>query len=121
MNEQQYLSPDKQLRLLVTVPDGDITIGFGGCPAHTHGSILAQFYGCDEDAAAWRFITGILEGKLIIAIRRISGVMTDAWIPETDRQTLDDILADLERYGEQGETVEFRLWDGAKVEPSSIG
>jgi hypothetical protein len=120
MNEQQYLSPDKQLRLLVTVPDGDITIGFDGCPGHIHGSILAQFYRCDEDAAATRFITGILEGKLTIAIRRMSGVMTDAWIPETNWQTIDDVLASLDRYGEQGETVEFRLWNGAKIEPSSI-
>lgn len=115
MNVQHYLSPDKQLRLLVTVLDGDITIGFDGCSAHTHGSILAEFYSCDEDTAARRFITGILEGSLVIAIKRMSGVMTDAWIPETNWQRIDDVRASFERHGEPGETVEFRLWDGAQV------
>ncbi len=104
--------------LLVTVPDGDMTVGFDGCPAHTHGSILAELFGCDEETAVARFVAEIVESKQVIAIWRVAGRRTDAWLPRHEGRSLRDEIAGLLQYGETNETVEFRLWDGTTVEQS---
>jgi hypothetical protein len=121
MDEQAHLSRDGQLRLLVIVLDSDITIGFDRCPAHTHASILAEFYKCNEELAAHRFVTGILESTLVIAIQRVAGAITDAWVPETNWQTIEGEVADFFKYGKPDETIEFRLWNGTIIEASSVG
>lgn len=113
----EYISPDGQLRLKVVAPKGDLTVGFAGCPSHTHGSILAELFGCAEEEAITRFVTDIVDGRQVIAVWRVSGRLTDVWLPMHEGRSLPDLLADLRRYGEPHETVEFRLWDGTKVEP----
>ena len=120
MDEQEHVSPDGQLRLLVIEPDGDLTIGFDGCPAHTHGSILAERYDCDEETAASRFVLGILESKLIIAVLRTAGIMTDAYVLEANWETVEDVVNSFARYGESNETVELRLWDGTQLKMLSV-
>lgn len=116
MSEQEYLSTDGQLRLLVVAPDGDITIGFDGCPSHTHGDILAGHYGCDEQQGVQQFVSSILEGRYVIAIWRTPDGVRDIWLPEHEGSNLGKVVAELARYGDAGETVEFRLWDGTKIE-----
>lgn len=116
MDEQEHVSPDGQLRLLVIAPDGDITVGFEGCPAHTHGSILAGQYGCDEREAVEKFVSRIVTGKYVIAVCRFPDRVRDIWLPEHEGSDLHEVVADLARYGDPGETVEFRLWDGTKIE-----
>jgi hypothetical protein len=117
MGEQEYISPDRQLRLLVTSPDGDVTIGFAGCPAHTHGSILADLFQCDEAEAVRRFVSDIVQSRVVIAIWRTGGQLKDIWLPEHEGQTLRDEIARLARHGEPRDTIEFRLWDGTKIAP----
>ncbi len=120
MDEQEHVSPDGQLRLLVIVPDGDLTIGFDGCSAHTHGSILAERYQCDEEAAAKHFVTAVFESRLVIAVQWTAGVMTNAYVLEANWQTVEDVVSDFRRNGEPGEAVELRLWDGTRVETLSF-
>jgi hypothetical protein len=121
MDDRRYHSPDGQLCLLVTTPDGDITIGFDGCPSHIHGDILAELYGCDEKTAVTRFVADIVENRQIIAIWRVSGRVRDIWVPEHNGNSLDKVVADLNHYGEANETVEFRLWNGKEVVAPSVG
>jgi hypothetical protein len=107
----EYISPDGQLRFLVTCPNGDWTIGFDGFPWHTHGSILAELSGRDELAALERFVADLTGNISVIFLRRRSGMLTDVWIadgPATE-------LSDYKRYGSPDETIEFRLWDGTAV------
>ena len=117
MEEQEHTSPDMQLRLLVTAPDGDVTIGFANCPTHTHGSILAELTQCDEATAVERFVSDIVESKAVIAVWRIEGRLRDVWLPEHEGHKLRDVVANLRIFGESGETVEFRLWNGKRIEP----
>jgi hypothetical protein len=107
MIERDYVSPDGLLRLLVRVPDGDITMGFDGFPSHTHGDILAALFGGSPEEAAERFIADIIANKSIIAIMSVSGVVRDVWITDAPEDNLRRCLAD--------ETVDFRYWDGSRV------
>jgi hypothetical protein len=107
----EYVSPDGQLRFLVTCPDGDWTIGFDGFPWHTHGSILAELSGQNEITAIERFVADLTGNISVIALTRRSGVLADVWITD-DPATK---LTDYKRYGGPDETLEFRLWDGTAV------
>jgi hypothetical protein len=109
----EYVSPDGQLKFLVTCPDGDWTIGFDGYPWHTHGSILAAQSGEDEVAAVERFLSDLIGNVSVIALRRVSGDLTAVWV--TDDPARD--VAGYEKYGEPNETIEFRLWNGNPVKP----
>src|SRR5512140_1152605 len=88
MQVGEYVSPDGQLRFLVTCPDGDWTIGFDGFPSHTHGSILAELSGLDEVAAVERFVANLTNSISVIVLRRRSGVLTGVW-------TTDDAAEEL--------------------------
>jgi hypothetical protein len=111
MSVGEYVSPDGQLKFLVTCPDGDWTIGFDGFPWHTHGSILAELSGQDEITAIERFVADLTGSISVIFLRRRSGVLTDVWI--TDDPATE--LSDYKRYGLPNEAIEFRLWDGTAV------
>jgi len=111
MQVGEYVSPDGQLRFLVTCPDGDWTIGFDGFPWHTHASILAELSGRDEIAAIERFVADLTGNISVIVLRRRSGVITDVW---TTDDPADELLG-YKRYGSPDETIEFRLWDGTPV------
>ena len=111
MSIGEYVSPDSQLKFLVTCPDGDWTIGFDGFPWHTHGSILATVSGQDEIASIERFVADLTGSISVITLTRRSGVLTDVWItadPAGD-------LRSCEQHGLPDETVAFRLWDGTAV------
>jgi hypothetical protein len=41
MAQEEVVSPDGALRLVVSRDDSDVTIGFAGFPWHTHGDLLA--------------------------------------------------------------------------------
>jgi hypothetical protein len=111
MQVGEYISPDRQLKFLVTRPNGDWVIGFDGFPSHTHGDILATRYGQDEISAIERFVADLTENISVIVLIRRSGVLTDVWIADDPADT----LASYERYGWPDETIEFRLWDGTAV------
>ena len=108
----EYVSPDGQLRFLVTCPDGDWTIGFNGFPSHTHGSLLAIRSGQDEVSAIDRFVADLTGNISVIVLTRRSGVLTDVWITDDPATT----TANYKKYGWPDETIEFRLWDGTAVE-----
>ena len=109
----EYVSPDGKLKFLVTCPDGDWTLGFDGCPAHTHGSILADLSGLDEVTAVDRYVADLIGNVSVIALRRVSGVLSDAWITD---DPAGEVLSQ-QKYGNPDETVEFRLWNGSVVQP----
>jgi hypothetical protein len=103
---RDYVSPDGALRFLVRAPDGDLTIGFDGCPSHTHGDILAILGGTGEtpEEATERYVNDLTSSKLIIAVATVQGKIRDIWIT-------DDPSGHL-RYCPPDETIVFRLWDG---------
>ena len=109
----EYVSPDGQLKFLITCPDGDWTLGFDGCPAHTHGSILADLSGLDEVTAVERYLADLIGNVSVIALRRISGVLSDVWITD---DPAEEVLS-WQKYGAPDETVEFRRWNGSVVQP----
>jgi hypothetical protein len=109
----EYVSPDEQLKILVTCPDGDWTIGFDGCPSHTHGSILAELSGLDEVTAVERYLADLIGNVCVIALSRVSGKLTDAWVTD---DPAEEILG-FQKYGQPNETIEFRLWNGNSVKP----
>jgi len=111
MQVGEYVSPDGQLKFLVTCPGGDWTIGFAGFPWHTHGSILAELSGQDEIAAIERYVADLTGNVSVIFLRRRSGVLTDVWITDDPA----DELQGHKQYGLPDETIEFRLWDGRAV------
>jgi len=111
MQVGEYVSPDGQLKFLVTCPDGDWTIGFAGFPWHTHGSILASLSGLDEITAIERYVADLTGNISVIFLRRTSGVLTDVWITDDPA----DKLRSHKRYGLPDETIAFRLWDGTTV------
>jgi len=111
ISETAHISPDGTLQFLVIrTPDGDITMGFSDYPWHTHGDVQAAVRNSSEspEAAAERFVDELLSNKLVIAISIVAGTIRDIWIaddPEANRKWCQD-----------GETIEFRLWDGTKVD-----
>jgi hypothetical protein len=107
----EYISPDGQLKLLVTCRDGDWTIGFDGFPWHTHGSILADLSGNDEVSAVERFVADLTANVSVICLRRTADKLTAAWVSDAPQK---DQL-DHERYGAADETIEFRHWNGTSA------
>jgi hypothetical protein len=107
----EYVSPDGHLRLLVTCPDGDWTIGFDGFPWHTHGSILADLSGQDEVSAVEHFLADLTTNVSVIGVKRTSGKLTEVWVSDDPTEN----LADHQRFGEPNATLEFRFWDGTAV------
>src|SRR5690348_6665211 len=108
----EFVSPDGQLKFLVTCPDGDWTIGFDGFPWHTHGSILAELSGQDEVLAVERFLSDLTNNVSVIAMRRIFGELKNVWVTDNPAE---EILSS-KKYGLPGETFEFRRWNGTPVE-----
>ena len=111
MQVGEYVSPDGQLKFLVTCPDGDWSVGFDGFPSHAHGDLLAARSGQDEVSAIERFVADLIGNISVIVLTRRSGVLTDVWVTENPADT----LSGYKRYGWPDETIEFRLWDGTTV------
>jgi hypothetical protein len=102
---EQHVSPDGQLRLIVTRDmNGDTSLGFDGFTWHTHGDILSRIQGVPEDAAVRQFITDLLDGRSTIAISRVGQTIQDVWIT-------DDVQSEL-KYKPADEVIEFRNWRG---------
>jgi len=108
---ERHTSPDNSLVLLVDVTDGDWTIGFDGCPWHTHGDILdAWGYDGSPESRARRFVDDILQSRRVIAVIRMDGRVTDIVVP-------DDLMhrplsKHFGKYAPLNETMEFRYWNG---------
>jgi hypothetical protein len=111
MQVGEYVSPDGQLKFLVTCPGGDWTIGFAGFPWHTHGSILSGLSGQDEMAAIARYVADLTGNISVITLTRRSGVLTDVWITDDPA----DDLRSCKQHGWPDEAIAFRLWDGTAV------
>jgi hypothetical protein len=111
MQQREYVSPDRQFTFLITCPGGDLTMGFAGFPWHTHGSIVAGMFSCGEKDAVDRLVAELVGNISVMTICRLHGRITDVWISDDPSED----LASHEKYGESGETVEFRLWDGTPV------
>ncbi len=111
--ESYHVSPDGLLRFIVRVPDGDITMGFDGYPWHTHGSILAELASDNAENASEQYVRDLVSSRSIIAVKKISGQIQDVWITDS----VSDDVAGLLRWGSPDEVIEFRLWDGTKIQP----
>jgi hypothetical protein len=105
MIDSDYVSPDGELRFIVRLKDGDVTMGFDGYPWHTHGDILAAPAGSSAEARAEQFVDALLSNRSIIAVLKEQNAIKDIWIT-------DDPAQDKQHLGE-GELVEFRVWGGS--------
>ena len=109
---RRICQPRWATEILVTCPDGDWTIGFDGFPWHTHGSILAELTRQDEIAAVECFLADLIGNVSVITLKRISGKLVDAWVSDDPVQD----RSDCKRYGSTDELIEFRLWNGSRVD-----
>src|SRR5580704_12646876 len=108
MIDADYISPDGLLRFIVRSPDGDVTMGFDGYPWHTHGDLLPGNVSTSIESWTKSFVDALLNNRAIIAVLRERNVIKDIWIT-------DDLARDA-RYPIEGESIEFQLWDGTRVE-----
>ncbi|HEX2172885.1 MAG TPA: hypothetical protein VHL09_10625 [Dehalococcoidia bacterium] len=110
----RYVSPDGKLTFLVIREEGDITLGFDGYPSHTHGDILAELSGLPIEVAVEQYVDALLNGRSIIGLYSWEGGVQDVGIVD-DPLLPDWAKPDVKSPRSEGETVEFRLWDGTKV------
>jgi len=104
---EEHRSPDGLFKLVVwRDPEGDTTVGFDGFSWHTHADILADMSDLPEDAAMREFVDDTLDGRSIIAVSRVGDTIRDVWVTDT---------AKADKYKPEGETIEFRYWDGSLV------
>ena len=100
---EQHTTPDGILKFVVCQDADGISMGFDGFAWHTHPELLADD-GLTEDAAMRQFIDGLIAGRIVIALARVSGAVRDVWVT-------DNIESD-RKYKRDDETIEFRYWDG---------
>lgn len=104
---EEHRTPDGLLRFIVErSDDGDLSLGFEGFSAHTHGDILAELSGLSIDEAVRDYIDALLSGKSFICIARVGGQIRDVWVTDDPRP---------DKYKPDDETMEFRYWDGRAV------
>jgi len=102
---ETYRSPDECLTFLVVADADDVSLGFEGCPWHTHADLLAA-YGFAGAGAVEEFLDALRSDRLLIAVLRKRGAIRDVWItddPAEDRRRLHD-----------GEDLEHRVWSGTR-------
>ena len=105
IKRDRHRSPDGLLTLLVVHGEDDITVGFEGSSAHTHGDILTHRYGGSPSDAAAAFIEDVLQDRAVIAVLSYdSGEKSEAWVSE-------DPAAE-HRHLEAGENLDLRYWSG---------
>ncbi|MCK6472013.1 MAG: hypothetical protein L6R28_09730 [Planctomycetes bacterium] len=105
---EEHKSPDGLLTLQVVAgDDGLTTIGFAGLPWHTHAEILASVNWTDNATAVKRFVEEMTGDRETIVVAWLNGKIQDAWPTDDPEKELD--------FQQPGETLEFRLWSGAKV------
>jgi hypothetical protein len=101
---ESHRTPDGAFRFVVLeAPDGDISLGFEGYPAHAHGDILASLSGLPIQAAIRRYVDALVNGTAIIAVARVGGRIRDVWVTDEPAPS---------KYEPDDETIEFRYWDG---------
>ena len=104
---QTFTSPDGFLKLLVVRSGEDISIGFDGSDWHTHPDIIAYEYGVPEEQAVDWFVREVTGNRLTIAVSRVAGGVRAVWITDNPSDEL--------RHLDEGETIQFRKWDGSEV------
>lgn len=83
---EEHCTPDGFYRFLVVrSDDGDLTLGFDGFPAHTHGDILAGLSGLPIEAAVRDYIDSLLKGRTLMGIARVDGQVRDVWVTDDPR------------------------------------
>ncbi len=112
---ERHRSPDGFLELFVDFTGDDWTIGFSGNAWHAHGNLLyAQGYKGSPEEATRHFVDDILASRLAIVIWRVDGRVKRLGVPSRfDYEALNESL---DKYGEDGETMEVRYWNGQAVE-----
>lgn len=112
--DDAYVSPDGELRFVVRWSDADIILGFDGYDWHTHGDLLVADPSDTPADAAKRFISELIAGLWVVAITRIDGTISDIIVTADPAAESRACLA--------GQTIEFRLWDGTRIdEPEAWG
>jgi hypothetical protein len=109
---ERYESPDRAIRLVIDLTDGDWTIGFDGFAWHTHGDILEAWgYHGAPDKMVRAFVQDIISSRKEICVYRIDGRISDIAVPAdyTDRPPAND------RYAPPNETMETRYWDDRPI------
>jgi hypothetical protein len=108
-DETRYVSPDGKLTFLIQCYANDVVLGFAGTPWHIHGDILAELSGFSVEEAVGRFVDDLQQGRLVIAVATVSGMVRDIWIKDTPEKP--------DRYKPEDEVIRLRYWDGTPFAP----
>jgi hypothetical protein len=104
---EEHCTPDGLFRFVVERgDDGDISLGFDGFPARTHGDILPSLSGLPIPEAIRDYIDRLLSGGSLIGIATVSGKIRDVWVtehPGPDKHKPEDA------------TMQLRYWDDRPV------
>jgi hypothetical protein len=109
-SEEKYVSPDGALTFLVVREAGDISLGFQGGIAHTHGDIVAGQFGLPVEQAIAAYVGALTSNKAVIAISTVDGRVADVWIAD-DPDAPDP-------HKPENEVITFRYWDGTPYRPA---
>jgi hypothetical protein len=105
--DEEHVSPDGRLRLLVEHDDGgDIIIGFAGVDSHTDGNVLGALSGLDTADAVGAYVDEILSDRALIAVATVKGEIRNICV-------VDD-LSSVDRYKPADEQIELRRWSGVR-------
>jgi hypothetical protein len=104
---EEHRTPDGLLRFIVERDDdGNISLGFDGFPSHTRADILASSSGLPVQDAIREYVDRLLNGRSLICITSVAGRVRDVSIADDTRS---------DKFKPDGETMQFRFWDGRSV------
>lgn len=105
---EKHTSPDELLTFSVLqYEDGDTSLGFESFDWHTHGDFLAFRLGVSEEKAIRQFVDDLLNNEQIVVVMKKENKVEQVWIT-------DDPIDEL-KYQQDDEILEFRYWNGQKL------
>jgi hypothetical protein len=102
--EERYISPDGALTFLIVREFDEISLGFQGCPSHTHGDILAELSGLPLAQAVNQYVEALISNKSVVAIATVDGRVRDIWIADEPGKA--------DPYKPENEIISYRYWNG---------
>jgi hypothetical protein len=101
---ERHTTPDGKFTISIHSVPGEDMICFDEYKWHTHGDLLSAYQIDPPISTIAQFKEALFVGKLVLVVASKNGGIYDVWVT-------DDPASDLE-HAEDGESLEFRLWNG---------